>query len=54
MPRLQASEEMRQAMEAILTDADELIKYVSGFFGAQGPCPGGAVINRCQGGSKGS
>lgn len=54
VPRLQASKEMRQAMEAILTDPDELIQYVSRFFGPEGPYPGGVVISRCQGGSQGA
>jgi hypothetical protein len=53
VPRLQAVEETRQAMEAILTNPDELNQYVSRFFGPEGPYPGGAVISRCQGGPQG-
>lgn len=37
----------RERMETILTDPEQLIAYVSGFFGPQGPCPGAAVISRC-------
>ena len=54
VPRLQAAEEMGQAMEAIFTNPDELIHYVSRFFGPEGPYPGGAVISRCKGGSSGA
>ncbi|MCP9928828.1 hypothetical protein [Cyanobium sp. CH-040] len=36
----------QQQLRSLLTDPDQLIDYVSDFFGAQGPCPGGAVISR--------
>ena len=49
VPRLKQATEANQAMENILSDRDELIKYVSGFFGPQGPCPGELLITRCQG-----
>ena len=36
----------REQMRTILTDPDQLMAYACGFFGPQGPCPGGAVISR--------
>lgn len=44
---LRAAEVDRECMLATLSNADQLIAYVSRFFGPQGPCPGGAVISRC-------
>lgn len=44
---LQAAAQERDAIQKILTDPDQLLDYVSSFFGPQGPCPGGAVISRC-------
>ncbi|MFQ6539110.1 MULTISPECIES: hypothetical protein [Aphanothece] len=46
--QLKALEIEHQAMQAILTDPDQLLDYVSGFFAPGGPCPGGAVISRCR------
>jgi hypothetical protein len=48
VPRLKEATEARQAMENILADGDELIKYVSGYFGPEGPCPGALVFSRCR------
>lgn len=42
-----AHDELEQ-LRATLTDPDRLIAYVSRFFGPEGPCPGGAVMSRCQ------
>lgn len=36
-----------QGMRIILTNPDELINYVSWFFGPDGKCPGRAVLTRC-------
>jgi hypothetical protein len=44
---LQAAQAEREAMQQILSDPEQLLKYVSTFFGPEGPCPGGAVISRC-------
>jgi hypothetical protein len=54
VPQLREATEALHAMESILSNGDELITYVSGFFGPQGPCPGGLVISRCQSGSSGT
>lgn len=44
---LQSAAAERESMLATLSNADQLIAYVSRFFGPEGPCPGGAVISRC-------
>lgn len=46
---LQAAAQERDALQRILTDPDQLLDYVSRFFGPQGPCPGGAVISSSPG-----
>ncbi|PZV23290.1 MAG: hypothetical protein DCF18_07125 [Cyanobium sp.] len=43
---INAAERERQALRALLTDPDELLRYVIGFFGADGPYPGRVVLTR--------
>lgn len=44
---LQTAAAERESMLHILSDPDQLLDYVSKFFGPEGPYPGGAVITRC-------
>lgn len=44
---LHAASAERGAMLKILTEPEELLEYVSRFFGPEGPYPGQAVISRC-------
>lgn len=46
--QLMAAHDELEQLQATLTDPDRLIAYVSRFFGHEGPCPGGAVMSRCQ------
>lgn len=43
---LQAAQSELEALRKILTDPEQLIDYVSRFFGSEGPYPGGALITR--------
>ncbi|KAF0653690.1 hypothetical protein L107_08868 [Cyanobium sp. Copco_Reservoir_LC18] len=45
---LMAAHAEREQLRSTLTDPERLIAYVSRFFGPEGPCPGGAVLSRCQ------
>lgn len=44
---LQAAQTEIEALRKILTDPEQLIDYVSRFFGPEGPYPGGALVTRC-------
>jgi hypothetical protein len=46
--QVQQLEADRRALQATLNDPERLTAYVTWFFSADGICPGGAVITRCE------
>jgi hypothetical protein len=44
---LQAAQAEHECMMQILSDPDQLLDYVSKFFGPEGPYPGELLITRC-------
>lgn len=46
--QVQQLQSERAELQATLTDPERLIAYVTRFFSADGICPGGAVISRCE------
>jgi hypothetical protein len=46
--QVQQLQSERSELQATFTDPERLIAYVTQFFSADGICPGGAVISRCE------
>lgn len=46
--QVQQLQSERRELQDTLSDRERLIAYVTRFFSAHGPCPGGAVISRCE------